>query len=72
MYNLLQLERELLLITNLSDSWTSASTSERWNGFASKFAMFAHLESKSNKKLKDMLTAHKSERESFPPQSEGM
>jgi len=71
MQRIIQLEHELLHITDQSDASTSAPTNEQWNSFASKLETLAHLESKSNRKVKDLLTAHEAEKKSFPPRSEG-
>jgi len=58
-HSLLQLECEPL---HISDSWTSAPTDERWNSFVTKQEMFDHLETKGNRKLKDLITVHEAEK----------
>ena len=69
----MQLERELFLIADKSDidSCDSTAINVRWSTFVAKFQVFAELESKSNKKLKELITVHKSEKASIPAESPG-
>lgn len=66
------MERELFLITSKSDSWDSTDINTQWSTFAAKFQLFAELESKSNKSIRELLTAHKSEKSSIPSESPGI
>ena len=77
MYNvysktLLQLERELLMITQKSDYWDENAIFDRWSNFAAKVEVYAQLQSKSNSKIKKALEAQISERKSFDPESPGI
>lgn len=65
------MERELFLITSKSDSWDSTVINAQWSTFAAKFQQFAELESKSNKSIRELLIAHKSEKSSIPSESQG-
>ena len=68
----MQLEREPFLLTNKCgiEFCDSATIDKRWNTFGSKLQVFAKLESRSNKKLKELITAHEAEKTSFLTESQ--
>ena len=67
----MQLEKELVMVTNMSEEWDAPNLQEHWNTFSTKIRLLSELEAHSNQKLRDTLSNHQIERDSFPPDADG-
>ena len=64
----MQLEKELLMVSNMSEEWDAPNLQEHWNTLSTKIRLLSELESHN---IRDTLSNHKIERDSFPPDADG-
>ena len=59
------------MVTGMAEEWDASTLQEDWCNLSTKVMLLAELESVTSKKFKDLLLKQRSERDSFPPESDG-